>query len=717
MKPSFTPPASGRVQFHPRLRAFVEAEAMAGLDLDRDAFWRAFGDIIERFAPANAALLAERDRLQGLIDARNIACRGHAPDPATEAAFLRDIGYLRPAPAPFRIETQDVDPELASLAAPQLVVPIDNARYALNAANARWGSLYDALYGTDALPGAVSPGDYDTARGDSVVAWCRAFLDEIFPLDGGSHAEVTAYRVEDGALATDQGGLRDGGQFAGWIGPVAAPDTILLRNHGLHLEIVIAPRSPIGRRDRAGVADLVIESAGSAIMDFEDSVAAVDVDDKIAVYRNWLGLMKGDLVATFQKDGQTRERRLAADRVYTAPNGETLVLRGRSLMLARNVGLLMTTPLATLDGQEVPEGIIDCVVTALVAVHDVRGARHNSPAGSVYIVKPKLHGPEEAAFTDSLFAAAEHAVGFAPHTLKIGVMDEERRTSVNLRAVIRAVSDRIAFINTGFLDRTGDEIHTAMHLGPVLSKPEMRAAPWLQAYEDNNVDAGLACGLAGRAQIGKGMWAMPDEMAGMLAQKIAHPRAGANTAWVPSPTAATLHALHYHRVDVAARQVELAGRQTDQATLLAAPIADPARWTSDLLVREIDSNVQSILGYVVRWVDQGVGCSKVPDLDGTGLMEDRATCRISSQILANWLAHGVIDAASVLASLRRMADVVDAQNRDDPAYRPMGPDPEASCAFQAARALILEGIHAPSGYTEPVLHGTRLARKATAPPG
>jgi len=706
------PLAADRVRFHPRLRDYVETEVLAGLDLDRARFWTDFGEIIARFAPTNAALLAERDRLQSLIDTRNAACKGQAPSPEVEAAFLREIGYLQPQPPAFAIATQNVDPELSSLAAPQLVVPIDNARYALNAANARWGSLYDALYGTDALPGAAAPGGYDTVRGDAVVAWCRARLDEIAPLAAGSHAAVTAYRVEDGRLATDQGPLRDGAQFVGWAGPAERPDKILLRNHGLHLELVISPQSPIGRRDRAGVADLVIESAGSAIMDFEDSVAAVDVDDKIAVYRNWLGLMRGDLVASFKKDGRPIERRLAPDRVYTAPDGGALVLRGRALMLARNVGLLMTTPLATLDGQEVPEGIVDGMVTALTALHDLHRARRNSPAGSIYIVKPKLHGPAEAAFTNELFAAIEAALDLAPNTLKVGVMDEERRTSVNLRAVIAAVRDRIAFINTGFLDRTGDEIHTAMHLGPVLSKPQMRAAPWLLAYEDNNVDAGLACGLAGRAQIGKGMWAMPDAMAEMLAQKIAHPRAGASTAWVPSPTAATLHALHYHQVDVAARQAELAGRQTDQSRLLIAPIAGPERWASQVLAREIDGNVQSILGYVVRWVDQGVGCSKVPDLDGVGLMEDRATCRISSQILANWLTHGVIDVEAVEASLRRMAQVVDAQNRSDVDYRPMSEDLARSQAFRAARALILEGAHAPSGYTEPLLHAARLGRRA-----
>lgn len=705
------------VTFAPALTTFIDQEVLPGLRVEREVFWAAFSRIVARFSPMNAQLLAKRDWLQHLIDARNKGLAFQAPSPAEEAEFLRLIGYLVEEPPPFTIGTTNVDPEIAALAAPQLVVPVDNARYALNAANARWGSLYDALYGSNALPGEAKGPGFDLARGDQVIAWCRAFLDEVFPLDGASHKDVSAYQVVGERLVADGHGLCDPAQFAGWSGEPEAPTEILLRNNGLHLILRVDGDSPIGRRDRAGVSDIILESAGSAIMDFEDSVAAVDVGDKIGVYRNWLGLMKGDLVASFQKDGRTRQRRLARDRRFTAPDGGDLVLKGRSLMLARNVGLLMSTPLARLNGQEVPEGVVDCVVTALIAAHDVWGERRNSAQGSVYIVKPKLHGPEEAAFTNALFEAAEQAVGLEPKTLKIGVMDEERRTSVNLRAVIAEVQDRVAFINTGFLDRTGDEIHTAMRLGPVLAKPDMKAAAWLQAYEARNVEAGLACGFSGRAQIGKGMWAMPDDMAGMLVQKIAHPQAGATTAWVPSPTAATLHALHYHRVDVFARQAELADRRTPIDGLLTAPIADPAAWSPSFLAREIDSNVQGILGYVVRWVDLGVGCSKVPDLDGVGLMEDRATCRISSQILANWLAHGVITADAIEASILRMAAVVDDQNALDPAYRPMAPDLAAHRAVAAARALIFQGAEAANGYTEPALHAARLGSKADRPQG
>jgi malate synthase len=695
------------IEVDPALRRFVEEEALPGTGLDAAAFWFGFSALLRELTPENRRLLRKREDLQARIDAHNLGLDGRAPEPAEEEEFLRDIGYLVDAPPPFAIGTGQVDPEIATIAGPQLVVPVSNARYALNAANARWGSLYDALYGTDALGDRPRAEGYDPERGARVVAWGRRFLDEIAPLTGGSHADVTAYRIEADRLITDRGGLADPALLAGWRG-----GSILLRHHNLHVEIVVDREHRIGQEDRAGVADILLESAVTAIMDCEDSVAAVDAEEKIAVYRNWLGLMKGDLSARFPKGGGEIERRLEPDRGYAAPGGADLTLKGRALMFVRNVGHLMMNPMMRIDGEDVQEGLADAVFTALAALHDLRGRRANSPAGSVYIVKPKMHGPEEATFADRLFARTEDLIGLPRNTIKIGVMDEERRTSVNLAACIAAVRDRVAFINTGFLDRTGDEIHTAMQLGPVIRKGEMKASPWLKAYEDNNVDVGLACGFEGRAQIGKGMWAMPDLMVDMLAQKIAHPEAGASTAWVPSPTAATLHAVHYHRVDVAARQRALAERAPAKVRdLLRVPVAEGRNWSAAEVGEELDNNIQGILGYVVRWIEQGVGCSKVPDIHDVGLMEDRATCRISSQHVANWLRHGVVDAGQVEAALRRMAAVVDRQNEGDPAYRPMAPGFDASIAFQAARALVFEGETQPSGYTEPLLHASRLRLK------
>ncbi len=687
------------------LRRFIEDEVLPSTGVEPEPFWFGFSALLRDLTPENRRLLRKRETLQAAVDARNAGLGGRTPDPAEEESFLREIGYLVDPPAPFTIGTEGVDPEVARIAGPQLVVPVNNARYALNAANARWGSLYDALYGTDVLGGLPEGGGYDAERGARVIAWGRALLDEIAPLTGGSHADVTVGRIEGDTLITDRGTLADPGLLAGW-----REGGILLRHHGLHLEIRFDREHPIGRTDRAGVYDIELESAVTAIMDCEDSVAAVDAEEKIGVYRNWLGLMRGDLRASFAKGGQQVERTLEPDRTYTAPGGGTLTLKGRALLFVRNVGHLMTSPMIRLDGEEVQEGLVDAVITSLIALHDIRGARANSPAGSVYIVKPKMHGPEEAAFANRLFDRTEELLGLPRHTIKIGVMDEERRTSVNLAAVIAEVRDRVVFINTGFLDRTGDEIHTAMKLGPVIRKAEMKSAAWLKAYEDNNVDVGLACGFQGRAQIGKGMWAMPDRMAEMLETKVTHPQAGANTAWVPSPTAATVHAIHYHRVDVAARQRELAGRKRARLhDMLAIPLAAARDWSADEIGQELDNNVQGILGYVVRWIDQGVGCSKVPDIHDVGLMEDRATCRISSQHVANWLRHGVVSREQVEAALLRMAAVVDAQNAGDPNYRPLAAE---SIAFQAASALIFKGERQPSGYTEPLLHAHRLRLKA-----
>jgi malate synthase len=696
------------IEVDARLRAFFEEEVLPHTGIEAAPFWAGFAKLLRELTPENKRLLRKRETLQAAIDARNEELMGRAPDPADEEAFLREIGYLVDPPAPFTIGTGNVDPEIAQIAGPQLVVPVNNARYALNALNARWGSLYDALYGTDATGDLPEGGGYDPKRGARVIAWGRAFLDEIAPLTGGSHADVTDYRVDTDVLVTDRGTLADPALLAGW-----REGAILLRHNNLHVEIVIDSRHRIGSEDTAGVADILLESAITAIMDCEDSVAAVDAEEKIGVYRNWLGLMRGDLTASFDKGGRQVERRAAEDRVYQAPGGGKVTIKGRSLLFVRNVGHLMTNPMMRLDGEEVQEGLVDAVFTSLIALHDVNGRRANSAAGSIYIVKPKMHGPEEAAFAARIFDRTEDLLGLPRHTIKIGVMDEERRTSVNLAAVISEVRDRIVFINTGFLDRTGDEIHTSMKLGPMIRKGEMKSSTWLKAYEDNNVDVGLACGFPGRAQIGKGMWAIPDRMADMLAQKVAHPDAGANTAWVPSPTAATLHAVHYHRVDVAARQRELAGRTSARLhDILTIPVAPGRNWSPEEVREELDNNAQGILGYVVRWIDQGVGCSKVPDIHDVGLMEDRATCRISSQHIANWLRHGIVSRTEVQGSLERMAAVVDAQNAGDPFYRPMAPNFGESVAFRAASTLVFEGERQPSGYTEPLLHAHRRRLKA-----
>lgn len=714
-----------RLEIADGLYQFIEQEVLPGIGLDTERFWEGFDALVHDFAPLNAELLAERERLQTALDEWHSTHPGPITAPNVYRSYLEDIGYLVPVPQKVSATTTNVDAEIALLSGPQLVVPASNARYALNAANARWGSLYDALYGTDVIAeadGAQRTGGFNPIRGERVIAFAKSILDIHVPLREGSHKDVTAYAVVGGQLRVSLAdgrdmALADPGLFAGWQGEAGSPSAILLRHHGLHLELQIDPAHHIGKTDRAGVKDILLESALSTIIDCEDSVAAVDGEDKVTVYRNWLGLMKGDLSERIEKNGRHLTRTLNVDRHYNTAEG-SLTLPGRSLLLVRNVGHLMTTP-AVLDGNgsQVPEGIVDGVVTSLIAMYDLATGR-NSRTGSIYIVKPKMHGPHEVAFASQLFAAIEKLLSLPRNTLKMGIMDEERRTSVNLKACIAAASERVAFINTGFLDRTGDEIHTAMRAGPMCRKAEMKKSAWIAAYEPNNVMTGLACGLRGRAQIGKGMWAMPDLMADMLAQKRAHPAAGATTAWVPSPTAATIHALHYHEVDVQTVQSELESQLGSSISdyldgLLNVPVVAKPNWSAQDIQEEVDNNIQGLLGYVVRWVDQGIGCSKVPDIHNVGLMEDRATLRISSQHLANWLVHGIINTQQVEDALSRMASVVDAQNDGDPIYRPMSPALQSSIAYKAAKALIFEGVKQPSGYTEPLLHAFRLRFKAS----
>jgi malate synthase len=695
------------------LAAFIEDEALPQSGVDSSNFWHGVADLFTAFAPENAQLLEERDRLQFEIDAW---LRTHPQpfDAAEHETMLRDIGYLAPEPEPFNIDVRNVDAELATTAAPQLVVPVLNARFLLNAANARWGSLYDALYGTDVIDVAVKTEAYDYARGTAVITFAKKFLDRTIPLASGKHEEATGYRINEGQLAPE---LANPAAFVGFRGSAEAPSAILFCHHGLHIELQLDPSHPIGAQDAAGVSDVVLEAAVSSIVDLEDSIAAVDAEDKVFAYRRWLGVMKGDLEAPFSKDGRALTRRLAEDRAYTTADGGILTLSGRSLLLVRNVGLhMMTSALRMPNGADAPEGILDAIVTCLIGLHDLcgNGRFTNSRAGSIYVVKPKLHGPNEAAFCDRLFDAVEDLLGAPRHTVKVGLMDEERRTSANLAACIKALRHRIMFINTGFLDRTGDEIHTAKGTGPVCRKSDMKTSPWLVAYESRNVLIGLSCGFPGRAQIGKGMWAIPAQMNAMLQDKIAHPRAGASTAWVPSPTAATLHALHYHEIDVFARQRELIRDETPSLQqLLTPPIANRATLSTFGIREEIDNNVQGMLGYVVRWVDQGMGCSTIPDIHDVGLMEDRATLRVSSQLLANWLEHGVCSLNDIDAALARLMPIVDAQNANDPEYAPMAGDGQ-NLAFRAARALIVDGVRQPNGYTEAILHKFRQLKKTRA---